>query len=82
MEEILPGLFLRYLRRDKLYIELFCEQTGFSLQDITPDWEDFPPPGLMYFCSDNLGGYSLNGIKATLSEKQLDRKNYKPTLDE
>jgi len=49
------------LVRDKEHVRQYCKQEGIILTDIKPTFERgfFEP---MYFFSDNLGGYTIDGI--------------------
>ena len=61
--------FILYLLDDQLYIEAFCQRYKASVVDIFPNTEDFPVQGLMYVFDNQLGGFSLQGIKNSLEDK-------------
>ena len=61
---------LTYLREDLPYLTWFMETQKVSLVDIQINDEQFPPYSLMYYFDDNLGGYTLKGIKNTLNEEE------------
>lgn len=58
--------FETIISKDRPYVEAFCLRTSEELIDFIWNEEDFPSQGLTYFFSDNLGGYSIKGIKNTL----------------
>ncbi len=68
--------FIRYLKADSPYVEAFCRSQGVSLWRVDENTEDFPPQGLMYYFTDDLGGYTINAIKGSL-EEILDDSNKK-----
>ena len=49
-------------------VEAFCSKYDIQLIDIDTDREEFPPTGLMYFFSDNTGGYTRQGLENSLRE--------------
>ena len=57
-----------HLRKDGLYVEAFCQKYKAQLIDVFPNTEDFPPRGLMYEFDNQLGGYSITGIKRSLDQ--------------
>ena len=48
------------------YLDFFCNKYGLELIDIQPNTESSPPQGLMYYFNNDLGGYSMEGIKKSL----------------
>lgn len=61
-----PEEVRRILQQDQLYLGVFCRKYNVELVTFSLNVEDFPPQGLMYFFSDNLGGYSIKGIKESI----------------
>ena len=61
----------RQLKEDRLYLEQFTAQCNVSLLGITENDECFPLEGLSYRFDDNLGGYSIGGIKGSLEENKV-----------
>lgn len=61
-----PEEVRRILQQDRLYLSAFCRKYNVELVTFLPNSEDFPPQGLLYFFSDDLGGYSIKGIKESL----------------
>ena len=55
--------------QDRLYVEGFCQRYKTRVVDIFPNTEDFPPRGLMYVFDNQLGGFSIEGIKNSLEDK-------------
>ena len=53
---------------DHYYVEAFCHKYGTKIVDILPNTEDFPPRGLMYVFDNQLGGFSIEGIKNSLED--------------
>ncbi|MDO8510756.1 MAG: hypothetical protein Q7S55_01175 [Nanoarchaeota archaeon] len=68
-----PNDFLMYLDTDSLYLEAFCHKYQSQVIDIFPNTEDFPPQGLTYVFDNQLGGFSIEGIKNSL-ESSLEEK--------
>lgn len=58
---------------DRSLIDAFCERYGVELQQVSIDEETFPPTGLMYFLSDDLGGYNRVGLNASLGIPTIGR---------
>lgn len=56
----------KVFERDRSLIDAFCEKSGVELLTVGVNNEDVPPNGLMYFFSDNSGGYSREGLNASL----------------
>ncbi len=51
------------LDKDRLYVNEFCRISHVSLVSYEVYLEEFPNNiGLVYFFSDNLGGYTMEGI--------------------
>jgi len=61
--------FILYLLQDQLYVEAFCQKYDTQMIDVFPNNEDFPPQGLMYVFNNQLGGFSIEGIKNSLEDK-------------
>lgn len=57
------------LEEDAPYIIKFEGEYGAVIVDIQENNEHHPPKGLMYYFDDNLGGYSIEGIKESLEEE-------------
>jgi len=55
----------KMLKNDKPYVTNFCKEEGVKLlrTDVTTE-KGYPE--LMYIFSDNLGGYTIDGIKSSL----------------
>lgn len=62
------------LRRDKIYPELFCYNYQTEIIDFFPNNEVFPPRGLIYLFDNQLGGFSIDGIKNSLEQIILERR--------
>ena len=65
---------LAIIGQDCLYVEAFCQKYGAKVAGIFPNNEDFPPQGLIYVFDNQLGGFSIEGIKNSLEEESLDDK--------
>lgn len=61
--------FVLHLLDDRLYVEVFCQQYRAQVVEIFPNTEEYPPRGLMYVFDNQLGGFSINGIKNSLEDK-------------
>lgn len=71
-----PEEVRQILQQDHPFLEEFCQKYNVELVTLSPNLEDFPPEGLMYFFTDNLGGYSIKGIKADLKAgPELEQKS-------
>lgn len=57
------------LEQDRLYVETFCQKYKTQVVGISLNTEDFPPQGLMYVFDNQLGGFSIEGIKNSLEDK-------------
>jgi len=58
--------FLLNLLNDGLYVEAFCQRYKAGLVDVVPNDEVYPPHGLIYVFDNQLGGFSIEGIKSSL----------------
>ncbi len=65
---------IAFIKQDCLYVGAFCQKYGARVVGIFPNNEDFPPQGLMYVFDNQLGGFSIEGIKNSLEEESLDDK--------
>jgi hypothetical protein len=61
--------FVLNLLDDRLYVEVFCQEYRTQVIDIFPNTENCPPRGLMYIFDNQLGGFSITGIKNSLEDK-------------
>ena len=62
------GDLFMHLDLDRLYVEAFCQKYDTDVVNVFPNNEDHPPQGLMYVFDNQLGGFSIAGIKASLEE--------------
>ena len=60
--------------QDRLYVEAFCQKYKTQVVDIFPNTEEFPPQGLMYMFDNQLGGFSIEGIKKSLEDKIAEER--------
>ena len=60
---------LKIVFDDKLLVEAFCSRYNTKLTEVDVDREEHPPTGLMYFFSDNTGGYTRKGLEDSLREE-------------
>ena len=65
--------FMSYLLRDGLYVGVFCQRYKAKLIDVFPNTEDSPPQGLIYEFDNQLGGFSIEGIKNSLKSSLEDK---------
>ncbi len=70
-----PKELTALLEADRPFVEQFCSLYAIELVDFSVNSEEFPPQGLMYYFSDNLGGYTVNAIKGSLGESKLSKKD-------
>ena len=61
--------YIKYLGQDRVYLRAFCEKYNVRVIDVVPNTEDFPPRGLLYIFDNQLGGFTIEGIKNSLEEK-------------
>lgn len=54
---------------DLSLVSFFCAKYSAKLVKILPNDENFPPSGEIYVFDDNLGGYSIEGIRRSLIEE-------------
>ena len=66
--------FILYLLDDGAYLGVFCQKYEAVLVDVIPNTEKFPPKGLLYEFDNQLGRFSIQGIKNSLKENSLDEK--------
>ena len=69
-----PHDIMSTMERDRAYVELFCQIYNARIVDIFPNVEHYPPRGLMYVFDDDLGGYSIEGIKNSLEDKVSEQR--------
>ncbi len=62
------------IRQDYFYVEEFCHRYKTRVVSIFPNNEDFPPKGLIYVFDNQLGGFSIDGVKNSLWEDSLEDK--------
>lgn len=60
---------LALFEEDQPWLKRFVVKTDTILLAIEPSTEDPNTKGLMYFFDDNLGGYTIKGIKNSLGGK-------------
>lgn len=60
---------IKYLNKDGFFLQAFCEKYDARVVDIVPNTENFPARGLLYVFDNQLGGFSIEGIKNSLTEK-------------
>lgn len=61
--------FKTYLNHDRLYLQAFCNKYNARLVDVIPNTEEFSVCGLLYVFNNQLGSFSIEGIKSSLEEK-------------
>ncbi len=61
--------YIKYLKQDRFYLQVFCRKYNVTVVDVVPNTEDFPPRGLLYIFDNQLGGFTIEGIKNSLEEK-------------
>ncbi|MDP3698460.1 MAG: hypothetical protein Q8R47_02640 [Nanoarchaeota archaeon] len=61
--------FVSLVLEDKLYVNPFCKKYKARVISISLNTEDFPPQGLLYVFNNQLGGFSIEGIKNSLEDK-------------
>lgn len=57
------------VEEDHYYVEAFCQKYNVQVVDIFPNTEKSPALGLMYVFDNQLGGFSIEGIKNSLEDK-------------
>ncbi len=62
-----PEEIKQVLQHDEPYLAAFCQKYKVVLVDFFPNPEENSLQGLMYVFTDDLGGYSIEGIKASLT---------------
>lgn len=66
--------FILHLLDDAWYLEIFCQKYRAQVIDISPNTEECPTRGLIYVFDNQLGGFSIKGIKNSLEEKVLEQR--------
>ena len=64
--EVMAVPILVHLVQDRPLIDAYSGKYGVSLAEIDINREEESPQGLMYFFSDNLGGYTREGLERSL----------------
>ena len=64
---LLEGVFLLEdnIPRDRFYIDMFCAINSLEVLDIGVDFREGE---VVYYFTDNLGGYTINGVISSLSD--------------
>lgn len=60
--------FVSKILEDKRCVDQFCKRYKARVVSISLNTEDFPPQGLLYVFNNQLGGFSLEGIKNSLED--------------
>tara|TARA_Y100000034_G_C6593361_1_gene257840 strand:- start:269 stop:505 length:237 start_codon:yes stop_codon:yes gene_type:complete len=69
LDELLNSYNLRNnLAEDKIYVDAFCQNENIKMIDYDVSFENYPAIELIYFFTDNLGGYNIKGIKNSLED--------------
>ncbi|HLC52152.1 MAG TPA: hypothetical protein VJI98_02815 [Candidatus Nanoarchaeia archaeon] len=56
----------KVFKDDQSALEAFCKKFGVDLIGVAVDDEVVPPNGLIYMFTDDLGGYSREGLNSSL----------------
>ena len=67
LDELLDQYGLRRdLERDLPLLESFCQDNDIEMVSYDVSFENYPSVELVYFFTDELGGYSIEGVKNSM----------------
>lgn len=61
--------FEKQIRENKLFVEAYCDKYSTTLKGISETHENLKRE-LIYFFGDGRGGYTIEGIRASLKESR------------